>query len=88
MKWIELIPLTYIVGNKIAKFILNYLICYYGIPQTIFIENGTPFKNQDVCDPYTKLHIQHQFSTLYYPQGNDQVEAHQIKPSIKSSKGK
>lgn len=25
-KWIEAIPLTYIIGKKIAKYILNYLI--------------------------------------------------------------
>lgn len=57
------------------KFILNYLICHYGVPQSIISDNGTPFKNQDVHDLCEKFKIQHHFSTPYYSQGNGQVEA-------------
>lgn len=47
-KWVEAIPMTYIIGKKIAKFILNYLIYRYGVPQSLISYNRTPFKNQDV----------------------------------------
>jgi ribonuclease HI len=47
-KWVEAILMTYIMGKKKSKFILNYLIYCYGVPQTLISDNGTPFKNQDV----------------------------------------
>jgi hypothetical protein len=56
-KWVEAIPMTYIIGKKISKFILNYLICRYGVPQTIISDNGTPFKKQDVRELCEKFHI-------------------------------
>lgn len=74
-KWIEAIPLTHITGKQIATFILNYIICWYGVPLSIITDNGHPFKNQDVRELCDKFHIQHRFSTPYYPQGNGQAEA-------------
>lgn len=74
-KWVEAIHMTYIMGNQITKFILNLLVCYYGIPQSLIFDNGTPFKNQDVKELCQNFNIQHWFSTPYYPQGNDQFEA-------------
>lgn len=74
-KWVEAIPMTYIIGKQISKFILNYLIYCYGVPQTIISDNGTPFKNQDAQELREKFYIKHQFSTPYYPQGNGQAKA-------------
>lgn len=67
--------MTYIMGKKISNFILNYLICCYGVPQALISDNGTPFKNQDVRELCQKFYIQYQFSTPYYCQGNGQAEA-------------
>lgn len=76
MKWIGFIPLTIVIGRQITSFILNYIIFRYGIPIYIITNNGRPFKNHDVkeicCDIFN---IQHIFSTPYYAQENDQVEA-------------
>lgn len=71
----EAVSLTTITGKQISSFILNYLICRYGIPQSIITDNGRPFKNQDFQELCEKFHIQHRFSTPYYPQGNGQAEA-------------
>lgn len=52
-KWIEVVPLTMVTGNKISSFILNYIICRYGVSMTIITDNGRLFKNQDmkeVCE--------------------------------------
>lgn len=74
-KWIEAIPLTKVTGKQISSFILIYIICRYGVPMTIITDNGRPFKNQDVKELCEQFHIQHRFSTPYYPQGNGQAEA-------------
>ncbi|GLJ17131.1 hypothetical protein SUGI_0296430 [Cryptomeria japonica] len=74
-KWIEAVPLTQVTGKQIATFILNYIICRYGILVSIITDNGCPFKNQDVCELCDHFHISHHFSTPYYLQGNGQAEA-------------
>eukprot|EP01018_Ginkgo_biloba_P005937 Gb_41744 [translate_table: standard] len=45
-KWVEAIPLTIVTGKQISKFILNHLICRYGIPSIIITDNGKSFKNK------------------------------------------
>jgi len=74
-KWVESIPLTYVIGKQISKFILNHIIYCYGIPSTIITDNGNSFKNKNIKTLCDKFHIQHRWSTPYYPQGNGQAEA-------------
>ncbi|KAH9311691.1 hypothetical protein KI387_026726, partial [Taxus chinensis] len=38
-KWVEVVPLTYVTGAQISKFIMNHLICHYGIPSAIVTDN-------------------------------------------------
>lgn len=76
MDWSQ--PMAYITSKEISKFILNYIICQYGVPLSIVIDNECPFKNQDVRELCEKYHIQHHYATQYYPQGNGQVEASNI----------
>lgn len=64
-----------VTRKQIATFILNYIICRYSIPISIIIDNGRPFKNQDVRELCDRFHNSHRFSTPYYPQGNGQTEA-------------
>jgi len=58
-KWVKAIPLTYVTSKQISKFILNHIICCYGIPSTIITDNGKSFKNKEVKDLCDKFHIQH-----------------------------
>lgn len=45
-KCVKAIPLTYTTRKQVSKFILNYIIYHFSIPQDIMIDNGTPFKNK------------------------------------------
>lgn len=74
-KWVEVVPLTFTTGKKISRFILNYIICCYGVPLTIITDNGTPFQNKEVDKLCAKYKIYHGYSSIYYPQGNGQEEA-------------
>ena len=39
-KWVEAIPLSSATGKHVAFFILNHIICRYGIPSSIVTDNG------------------------------------------------
>lgn len=75
MKWIEVVPLTQVTGKQIATFILNYIICRYGVPLSIITDNRRPLKNHDIHEICDCFHTNHRFFTPYYPQGNGQAEA-------------
>lgn len=66
-KWVEAIPLTYTTRKQISKFMLNYIICRYGVPICFVIDNGRPFKNQEVKELCDKFCIQQRFAMPYNP---------------------
>ena len=47
-KWVEAVPLSAATGKHVAFFILNHIICRYGIPSSIVTDNGGQFKNKDL----------------------------------------
>ena len=38
-KWVEAMPLSATIGKHVALFILNHIICHYGIPSSIITDN-------------------------------------------------
>lgn len=75
---LEVIPLTYLTSKKIEFFLLSYIIFRYEIPMIIIIDNGLPFKNQEVHKLCDQFHIQHLFATPYYPQSNGQADVNKM----------
>lgn len=39
-KWVEAVPLSIENGKIVALFIMNYIICRYGVPSSIITNNG------------------------------------------------
>ena len=60
---------------KIVEFISHHIICRFGFPTQIVIDNGKNIKNKEVLALCKAYHIRISFSTPYYPQGNGQAEA-------------
>lgn len=60
--------------NVIIFFILEHINADFGIPFALILEYGIPFKNNDMKKSFKTFHIQHHFSTPYYPQSNGQAE--------------
>ena len=50
------------------------IICRFGIPRTVIIENGQQFDNQGFRDCCLGLGIKNQFSSPGHPQANGQTE--------------
>ena len=69
-KWVEAMP-TYAEDGKTATlFLFNHVIARFRVPQSIFTNHGSHFRNQMMEELSAKLGFLHEKSTPYYPQSN------------------
>jgi hypothetical protein len=73
-KWIEAKPLATITLVTIQKFFWQNIVCRFGVPKAITVDNGTQFDAEtfkDFCDQIgTKIH----FASVRHPESNGLVE--------------
>jgi transposase InsO family protein len=73
-KWIEAKPLATITSVTVQKFFWQNIVCRFGAPKAITVDNGTPFDAKifkDFCDQIgTKIH----FTSVRHPESNGLVE--------------
>ena len=77
----ETIPLSTITEKNLTKFIREHIIYKFGIPYSLVSDNAFQFDNQAVRNLCDQFGINEDFSALYHPQSNGQVEA--VKKIIK-----
>ncbi|XP_071694824.1 uncharacterized protein [Rutidosis leptorrhynchoides] len=73
-KWTEARPLSTMTGKHIEKFVWEHIMCRFGIPQEIVLDNGKQFAEVIFPGFCEKLQIKQTFTFVYHPQGNRQVE--------------
>ncbi|XP_062074982.1 uncharacterized protein LOC133778989 [Humulus lupulus] len=69
-KWVVAEAYVTVSKTDTMSFIWTHIICQFGIPWEIVVDNGTPFQNakvQELCDTYK---IKLSFASVTYPQGN------------------
>ena len=73
-KWIEAKPLATITSVTIQKFFWQNIVCRFGVPKAITIDNGSQFDSEafkEFCDQIgTKIH----FASVRHPESNGLVE--------------
>jgi transposase InsO family protein len=73
-KWIEAKPLATITSVTVQKFFWQNIVCRFGVPKTITMDNGTQFDAKafkDFCDRIgTKIH----FASVRHAKSNGLVE--------------
>ena len=74
-KWAEVEPLATITEAKIEDFVWKNIICRFGIPNAIVIDNGRQFDNKKFRIFCSKFNINLCFASPAHPQSNGQVEA-------------
>jgi hypothetical protein len=71
---IEAKPLAIITSVTVQKFFWQNIVCHFGVPKAITVDNGTQFDTgtlKDFCDQIgTKIH----FSSVKHPESNGLVE--------------
>ena len=73
-KWVEAEALSTITEAKIQSFVWKNIICRFGIPLMIILDNGRQFNSQAFGDFCSGLGIKNQFSSPGHPQANGQTE--------------
>ncbi|KAG5561209.1 hypothetical protein RHGRI_004288 [Rhododendron griersonianum] len=74
-KWTEAIPLKGVSQKQVIDFIEEYILCRFGIPETITVDQASIFNGREVVQYAQKYGIQILNSTPYYAQANGQVES-------------
>jgi transposase InsO family protein len=73
-KWIEAKPLATITSAIVRKFFWQNIVCCFGVPKAITVDNGTQFDVEmfkAFCDQIgTKIH----FASVRHPESNGLVE--------------
>ena len=85
-KWVEVKPERTVNQYDVITFIKD-LMCRFGIPQSITVDNGTVFDSVLVREFLGEYGVSLIHSTPYYAQSNGQVEAvnKQIKKGIQKA---
>ena len=73
-KWIETKPVTNMSSFTMKKNLWQNIICHFGVPRNIIVDNGTPFDSQDFRNYCQNMGIQLRFASVRHPQSNCVVE--------------
>jgi hypothetical protein len=73
-KWIEAKPLTNVSSASIKKFFSQSIICRYGAPKHITIDNAKYFDNAMFKEFYRQIGMKVTLASVYHPQSNGAVE--------------
>jgi ribonuclease HI len=73
-KWIEAKPLATITSATIQKFFWQYIVCRFGVPKAVTVDNGTQFDAETFKDFYDRIGTKIHFASVRYPESNGLVE--------------
>jgi hypothetical protein len=73
-KWIEAIALTNMSSASIKKFFWQNIICRYGVPRHITVDNAKYFDNAMFKSFCQQIRTKVAFASVYHPQSNGAVE--------------
>nr|GEU96640.1 reverse transcriptase domain-containing protein [Tanacetum cinerariifolium] len=81
-KWIEAKAVATITGGQVKKFVLDNIVCRFGISGEIVSDNGKQFCDNPFKDWCDKLNITRRFASVKHLQSNGLVErANRIIPT-------
>lgn len=74
-KWVEVEHFVNIIETNTCKFIWKNIIYRFGVSNSIISNKETQFQVKKLKIIYDELGIRRHFSTPYYSQANEQLEA-------------
>jgi hypothetical protein len=73
-KWIEAKPLATITSTIVQKFFWQNIVCRFGGPKAITVDNGTQFDAETFKDFYDQIGTKIHFASVRHPESNRLVE--------------
>ena len=73
-KWVEVEALTTITEIKVQNFVWKNIVCRFGIPRTIILNNGRQFDSKRFKSFCSNLGIKNKYSSPGHPQANGQTK--------------
>jgi ribonuclease HI len=73
-KWIEAKPLATITSVTVQKFFWQNIVCRFGVPKAITVDNGTQFDAETFKDFSDQISTKIHFASVRHPESNRMVE--------------
>jgi transposase InsO family protein len=73
-KWVEAKALANITASTIQKFFWQNIICRFGVPRELTVDNGKQFDCYSIKEYCRTLGTHAKFSSVYHPHSNGVVE--------------
>jgi hypothetical protein len=73
-KWIKARAVSTITSKTAQKFFWQNIICRFGVPSELIVDNGKQFDSQDFRDFCFSIGTKLAFASVYHPQSNGIVE--------------
>jgi hypothetical protein len=73
-KWIEAKPLATITSVTVQKFFWQNIVCRFGVPNAITVDNGTQFDVEAFKELYDQIGTKIHFALVRHPESNGLVE--------------
>jgi hypothetical protein len=77
-KWIEVKPLTNVSSTTIKKFFWQNIICWYGVPKHITMDNTKYFYNAMFKEFCQQIASKVAFASVYHPQSIGAIKKSQL----------
>nr|GEW33723.1 reverse transcriptase domain-containing protein [Tanacetum cinerariifolium] len=72
--WIEAKAVATITDGQVKKFVWDNIVCRFGVPGEIILDNGKQFADNPFKDWCNKLNITQHFASVKHPESNGLVE--------------
>jgi hypothetical protein len=73
-KWIEARAVSTVTSKTAQKFFWQNIVCRFGVPSELTVDNGKQFDSQDFRDFCFFIGTKPVFASVYHPQSNSVVE--------------
>jgi transposase InsO family protein len=73
-KWIEARAVSTITSKIAQKFFWQNIVCRFGVPFELTVDNGKQFDSQDFRDFCYSINTKLAFASVYHPQTNGVIE--------------
>ena len=74
-KWVEAEALATVTKKNVRSFVLRNIVCRYGIPRVLVLDNDKQFDNDSFKDFCLQLGIKNHYSSPTHPQDVDRLRS-------------